>query len=346
MLSEEQASNPWGAYAGPEPPRQTVALPSYERALYDLAYGEAIGPSLGLAGFGSRNPVFNPPPGYIGRLGGASTDQFISGTFPLGDYRVGFIRIWTMSPTNQTLAFTQFQNEIAYFNQNTRGLVIDVMHNGGGNLCYVETLNRMLASRPFRGIAYEIRATEFWTQYFSSNLTAAKRANADQWIIDLYTVYLDQVQKARAELRGSTGDLPICGPTFQDIAPLPGAYTRPIMVLVNEFSLSAAESFPAMLQDQGRATIFGTRIAGGGGNPASYNAGTYSMGMTRATRSFFTRASWVSTPGFPAANHLENTGVYPDLWQDYMTEANLRTAGRDFVSAFTAALADIIAHNP
>src|SRR5207244_5034152 len=99
----------------------------------------------------------------------------------------------------------------------------------------------------------------------------------------------------------------------------------------------------ALLQDPGRITVFGTRTDGGGGNPASYNATTYSEGVTRATRTFITRARPVQTPGFPASLYIENTGVYPDIIADYMTHDNLLTRGRTFVAAFSSAIADMIA---
>lgn len=351
-VAEQREENPWGVYTGPEPARILEPVPAYLRVLRDLQTSEPAGrPVSAVASFGSRSPVFIPPPGFVRRLGGSSNDQILTGTFPVGSNVAGFIRLPTMSPSNQALAVLQFQNEIAYFNQNTKALVIDVMHNGGGSLCYVETLMRSLVPYPFRGAAYEIRATEFWAQAFSSSLWSAINSGADQNTIDLYTGYLAQVQEARKELRASTGNLPVCGSSFQDIPPLADrngnilAYNKPILVLTNEFSLSAAEAFTGLLQDAGRITAFGTRTAGGGGNPETFSAGTYSMGQTRATRTLVTRAKPVSTPGLPAGNHMENIGVYPDIWNDIMTTGNLLTGGRPFVDAFVAAVADLIARN-
>lgn len=351
--AEQTESNPWGVYTGPEPVRVYEPVPSYLQALRDLQMSAPVErPNSAVATFGSRSPVFGPPQGFVRRLGGSAADQIYSGTFPVGSDTVGFIRLATMSPANKTTALTQFQNEVAYFNQNTKALVVDVMHNGGGDLCYTETLMRNLVPYPFRSVAYEIRATEFWAAYFSTSLWNAIYSGADQTTIDLYTGYLAQIQQARKELRASTGDLPICGTSFQDIPPLTDrngtvlAYNKPILVLVNEFSLSAAEAFTGLLQDAGRIKVFGTRTAGGGGNPGSFAAGTYSMGQTRATRTLVTRAKPISTPGLPPGNHMENIGVYPDIWNDIMTRENLLNSGRPFVNAFTAAVADMIANNP
>lgn len=146
-----------------------------------------------------------------------------------------------------------------------------------------------------------------------------------------------------------TGNVPICGPTFDAIQPAVDArgnnlaYTKPLLVLTDTFTLSAGEAFAMILQDAPRATIFGTRTDGGGGNPGSYNATTYSEASTRVTRTFVTRVRPVQTPGFPASAYLENTGVYPDIVQDYMTQDNLLNGGKSFVAAFSSAIVDLIA---
>jgi hypothetical protein len=254
-----------------------------------------------------------------------------------------------MSPSSTTTALQQLQAEIAFFQKNTDGLVIDVMANGGGDLCYVESLISYLSPVPFRSVAYNIRATQYWVEAFFSSLENAKRSGGAQWVIDLYTSYLKQVQQALAENRGRTGDLPICGPNFENVQPARDsqgallAYTKPILVLTDNFTLSAAEAFSALLQDPARVTIFGTRTDGGGGNPGSYNGTTYSEGSTRVTRTFVTRARPVQTPDFPPTVYIENVGVYPDVIGDYMTEANLLNQGKPFVAAFSSAISDLIA---
>ena len=341
--------NAWGAWTNRLPPAEPVDTPAYMAPLVELQTMQAADSPLGSAGFGSLFPAYNPPAGFKIRLGTRSGDQFLSGTFPMGDKTVGLIRIPSMSPTNTTTAVNQFAAEIAYFNANTDGLVVDVMRNGGGSLCYTETLLSYLIPQPFRSAAYEVRATQFWVQAFSSSYYSAKATGAPDWVIALYGSYLAQVRQAMSENRGRTGSLPICGPNYENIPPAMDkngtvlSYTKPMLVLMDEFTLSAGEAFSAFLQDAGRATFFGVRTDGGGGNPASYTATTYSEASTRVTRSLITRAAARVSPGFPATAYIENVGVYPDIWYDFMTVDNLMLGGQPYVDAFSAAIADLIA---
>lgn len=324
-------------------------VPEYMQPAKEFQTMQAMTTKTGTAGFGFFYPVFDPPLNFKFRLGFGSTDEFLSGTFTAGTYNIGFIRIPSMDPTSPTNALKQFASEIAYMEANTDGLVIDVMNNGGGSLCYTQSLEQYLFTQPFRGVAYEMRATQTWVNYFSYYLYQAKAANAPQWVIDLYSAYLAEVQTALKENRGRTGSLPVCGPYFENIQPAVdstgavAAYSKPILVLTDEFTISAGEAFTMMLQDPGRAKVFGMRTDGGGGNPGTYDATTYSEGQTRVTRTFVTRANPVVTPDFPPANHMENVGVYPDVLVDYMTRDNFDTYGGPFVDAFTATIVDMIA---
>jgi hypothetical protein len=50
----------------------------------------------------------------------------------------------------------------------------------------------------------------------------------------------------------------------------------------------------------------------------------------------------VNAPDFPPAPYIENIGVRPDIPFDYMTRANLMSAGGPFVQAFTQALENLV----
>jgi C-terminal processing protease CtpA/Prc len=281
-------------------------------------------------------------------LGAKSTDQFLTGTFPSGQKTYGYLRIYTMSPTNTALALSQMQSEIAYFQQNTDGLMIDVMRNGGGSLCYTEALTQYLIPQSFRSIPEIIRATDTWVEDFSSQYYNALYGGAENWQILEYGSFLQDVRQANSANRGDTGNIPLCYAAFESVPPAVDAkgnviaYSKPILVLQDDFTLSAAETFGAILQDNQRATFFGTRTDGGGGNVFSFNVGVYGEGQARITGGLETRKTPVTTPGFPATYFIENVGIYPDILQDYMTKDNLLSGGKPFVSAAVAALDQLV----
>ncbi len=346
----ERDLNPWGVWSGVRAAHVEQPQPRYMAPLKKLRNMRWLSTPFvtsGLEPFGSPSPVFDPPDGFELRLGAGQNDEFLSGTFPVGKKTVGFIRIASMEPNSESTALKQFAGEIAYFQANTDGLVVDVMANGGGDGCYSQELASYLIPHNFRGLEFQLRATLGWQVFFSENLTIAELEGAPQWVINLYSTHLDVVKKALSHDRGMTGSLAICGPTF-DTPPATDdngnvlSYTKPILVLVDNFTLSAAEIFAMFMQDTKRATIFGTRTDGGGGNVEGFNAGAYSEGFTRVTESLITRATAVQTPGFPALTSYDGVGIFPDIQQDYMTFANLETGGQPFVSAAMAAIAGLM----
>src|SRR5579884_643426 len=347
---EDAARNPWGVWTGAKAQIQPDPVPAYMAPLMRLRSMNAYLP-VAFGGFDNPTPVFNPPTGFKLHLGAGANDQFITGTYPAGSSTIGLIRIATMAPPSETLALKQFASEIAYMQANTDGLVIDVMSNGGGDPCYAEALNQYLIPAGLRGFSAQIRGTQYWVELFSEYKTIAQLQGAPDWVSNLYAYYLKLVQEAVADNRGMTGSVPVCDASFDvpaatDAKGLNAAYTKPIVLLTDTFTLSAAETFAMMLQDEARATVFGMRTDGGGGTVVEFNATDYSEGSTRVTMSLVTRKRYVQTPGFPASNFLENTGVYPDVVQDYMTSDNLLHGGRTFVGQFTSAVQSLIAAQP
>ena len=115
------------------------------------------------------------------------------------------------------------------------------------------------------------------------------------------------------------------------------AYEKPIMVLIDEFSTSSADSFASMMQDSGRAILFGYRTNGAGGNNFGFRAGPYSEGFVGVTIALQTRAMRAN-PGYPASIYTENIGVHPEVVDDYMTKDNLLRNGAPFVADFLEAM--------
>ena len=175
----------------------------------------------------------------------------------------------------------------------------------------------------------------------------ARAQGAPEYVIELLMEIQRHIQSANREFRGLTGPLPLASATL-DIDPLrdnrgnPFAYSKPLMVLADEFSASGGDYFPAVIQDNQRGPIFGMRTMGAGGNVSGWNAGYHSEGFTTITMSLMNRNRDVVTPDYPAAPYIENIGVRPDIEVDIMTRENLFNEGRPFVEAFVAAMVEHI----
>jgi Peptidase family S41 len=205
----------------------------------------------------------------------------------------------------------------------------------------------MLIPGTFQSFTQDIRATVYWKYAFSGAVRSAIAARAPSWVVDDYQFMLDAINGALAQNRALTGSLPMCSYAAESTPYLDSKgnlalYTKPIVALTDNFTLSAGEIFVMLLQDNKRATIVGTTTDGGGGNVVSYNAASYSEGLTRVTLGLIPRISPVAVPGFPAVPYYDGVGIYPDVWLDYMTASNLKTGGSDFLNSFVATLATMI----
>ena len=299
-----------------------------------------------ILGFGSRTPIYRLPDGFELRLGRQSSDFFLSGTFPAGNLKIGYIRIPSFGPPSAALAYNQFEQEMVYFQANTDGLIIDEMRNPGGSISFVEGLAQRVIPYQFRTLGFEIRATEAWVYSMEYASVLAHLTGQPDWVTGALDADLAQVRQANSEYRGRTGPISLNSTGTLILLPSPVAYKKPIMVLVDEFSASSADMFPAVLQDNKRALIYGYRTMGAGGNVVDYALGSYSMAQFSLTESLMNRITPVSSPGLPDAPYVENIGVQPDMVADYMTRDNLVNGGRTFVQGFVTAMVNYIQSKP
>ncbi len=297
---------------------------------------------LGVLNYGSRTPIFLGGLGsnFTRRLGGATSDFFYSGVFQYQGMTIGFLRIPSYSPASTTTALQQLDREIDFFELNTDGLIVDQMRNPGGNLCFGENVMQRLSPDSFWVTGFELRAMHWRMLTYYNLMINAKAANAPPEVIQQYEILYQAMVDANKRSRGVTEPIPICTSSLW-LEPFRAAgdghvvaYTKPIMMMIDELSTSTGDSVPAMFQENKRGLLYGMRSNGAGGNNTSVTVGAYSEATVGVSMGIQARHSTVSVQGYPTTNRLENVGVHPDIVNDYMTRDNLVQNGAPFVRQF------------
>lgn len=293
-----------------------------------------------LLNLGSRFPWFVFPSTFQLRLGGNPTDVFFTGTYNYDGLRMGYLRIPNF-PVYSAAQLNQLSAEITYMNANTDGLVVDVARNTGGSACSVPDSLRFLIPGGFRELSAAQRPALSQIIAYDNQISALQAQGAPSWALDLFRFERDMLRDAYFNGRGLTGGIPFC--TFDSqIASAPNAYQKPMIVLMDDFTISGGDLFAATVQDNKRALLVGTRTSGAGGAVIDTSGGWYSETNTRVTVSMMIRLEERDIPGFPRSPFIENVGVRPDIELEYLTVENATTSGRAYSTRFSQILAEQI----
>jgi Peptidase family S41/PDZ domain len=330
-------------------------LPAYMDPIRPLLNASVSQDYYAILNFGSRFPIFALPSGFTDLNTPCPTCIvrpgeplfYLFGTFTTASgVRAGFLRIPTMSPPSTAIALAQLDRAMAVFGATTDGLVVDVTRNPGGLVSFVEAVSQRLIPTPFTTIGFEIRATAAWLSSFAAQLTNARlNPSTPPAILANLEANFNEVLSAFNENRGRSAPVSLNSTGSLQLQPVAGAYTKPILMLTDEFSASGGDMLPAIFQSNHRGPVLGWRTMGAGGSVVGYSGPAFTESFFRITVSLMNRLHVVNTPDFPPAPYIENIGVRPDIPVDYMTRANLLGAGGPFVQAFTQAIENLV-HSP
>jgi len=195
------------------------------------------------------------------------------------ELRVGYVRIPHYSADEREAE--EFLNIISFFQNKTEAVVIDQINNPGGSIFYLYALASMLTDRPLSVPKHRIALTQ-QEVYVAAVLLAGLEQVKDDYAAKL--VFGDTVGGYPVDYKFVVATRAFCSHVIKEwegghlytqpihlfgvdmIHPHPRArYTKPILLLINELDFSSADFFPAILQDNKRATLLGTRTAGAGG---------------------------------------------------------------------------------
>ena len=328
------------------------SLPAYMDPIRPLLNVSVSKDYYSVLNFGSRFPIFAPPPGFVDLNTPCATCIvrpgepvfYLFGTFTTAaGTRVGFVRIPTMSPPSTAIALAQLDRAMAQFATTTDALIVDVMRNPGGLVSFVEAVAQRLIPTPFNIIGFEIRATGAWLFSFAAQLTNARlNPSTPPAVLANLEANFNEVLRAYNESRGRSAPVSLNSTGSLQLQPVASAYTKPILMLTDEFSASGGDMLPAIFQTNHRGPIFGWRTMGAGGSVVGYSGPAFTESFFRITVSLMNRGEVITTPDFPPAPYVENIGVRPDIQLDYMTRTNLMSGGAPFVQAFVQAVENLV----
>ncbi len=194
-------------------------------------------------------------------------------------HMMGYVRIPTYVGTDKEI--NEFATLIQLFEERAEALVIDQIDNPGGSALFLYGLTSMLTDKPLVTPQHRMALQHKDVNEALTNLKVLNIISSDQEAIALLgpTLYGIPVTHQGIQFfinycnfivdEWNAGHL-LTGPShlfsIDYIQPHPSIrFTKPLLVLINGLDTSGGDFFPAIMQDNKRATLLGTRTAGAGG---------------------------------------------------------------------------------
>lgn len=283
---------------------------------------------------------------------------------------IGYLRIphYHQLPT----AADEFGAIINFLEESTDALVIDQLHNFGGYVNFVYDIASMLAIQPLEAPYHRIKITqkEVMTSYKTLEMIKiidllfrlnemqgnggdskkgkdedkekqdGKKDDAENEEGDALNYQELMFIKAYHELildewyRGETltRPTPILG--VDHINPhAKYHYSKPILILIDEMDFSGGDFMPAILQDNRRALLFGSRTAGAGGFVTAFQfPNTNGIALCSYTGSIAER---------PGMQKIENIGITPDIAYE-LTASDIQNGYQGYIKAVNEAVLKLL----
>ncbi len=242
---------------------------------------------------------------------------YFSGTFELEGKTIGYLRIPTWMPYELEGDINFFLSEIDFFEKTTDALIVDQTNNLGGMICLGELFSGFFIDEPIQSVIFQVRASDYSIKMFEAMIEySCEDENSDDCTVAKNL--LNAINEAVAVGDELTKPMPLCQPDGM-VYPVVDSnnnivtYTKPVLMLSNELSMSTADMVPAILKDASRVTTFGSRTMGAGGSVGQVAIGDDAGWAISITQSIAVRPKEVETVDGIKTRYLENVGVEPDI---------------------------------
>jgi hypothetical protein len=262
--------------------------------------------------------------------------SYFAVTYALGAKKVLLVRIPSYTPRDEKAALDWLRALLDEQRDQVDALVVDETHNPGGSISFAEGVVSILAKDRYRGYVQRMHGDRKWIQSFAS--TANQVRPQDPAAAQIYEDRARMVDTAYSSGTPLTDPVPFFGVSpWRE--PDAAHWTKPVVMLADELSVSCADFVPLVAHDNGMVTLFGQTTMGGGGNVervATLTNTQTALSVSRGVGTVFD-----PTGAYPESLVIEDNGVSPDVAYRH-TLADFRAGYVGYIGAFNSVLAGML----
>lgn len=239
--------------------------------------------------------------------------------------KMAYLRINTFSVDDTEPVIKEFRRVLALL-KDAKGLVLDLNDNPGGSVTFGLTVASMFTDKILQLPKKAERANRTTlSEYRGYELSRNERRAA------MARYHGDEIEKAME------AGLSITQPMTLFFRPSQAPdqevrFTKPLLVLINDQSVSCADLVPSVLKDNGLCKTFGSTTAGAGGSVSEFGPLSYSGSSFSVTINVTQRVN---------GTYIENLGVEADIPGE-PTVQDITTKWAGYRKAYVAALTEMV----
>lgn len=256
------------------------------------------------------------------------------------DQLIGYIYLPTFhyDKNEEMLIIKDLEKILLKFKKSADALVLDITNNSGGYLSFMYKILSMISNTPIKTYLEkeiinpsDIHDALILTDLLKIEFTKQKNNDKKNELIELINYFSTLINNFK-EGKNISDLIYIYGKEYI----LPDRkifFNKPIILLINELDFSCADFFPALLQDNKIAYLFGKNTAGAGGAVNNY----FPFSKFGVKRFSLTGTISYRHNGQP----IENLGVSPDLPYE-ITIRDLKENYVDYINTLNKIIIKII----